>query len=294
MTELSALSAVPVGSRDGVLRFYFGPMDCGKSTLALQMNYNHGRQGRRGLVLTKHDRSGGPQVTSRIGLGSEAVEVVDDLDLVALVRDGHERIDYVICDEACFYTVAQIEQLADLTDDFGIDVYAFGLASDFRSQMFPAAQRLFELADEINRLQVEVLCWCGRPGRLNARVVGGDWWRDRRAGGHRRHRRRPSSPLPGPLPPPLPLRRPRPLQLISRPAGAVSGAAGRQSARRPHRGRHRHPPAARWRGTSRSRRPPSSPASARTVIRSPPHRARTVRRRRIPRRHRRPRLPGRP
>ncbi|GIH99756.1 thymidine kinase [Planobispora takensis] len=172
MTELSALSAVPAGTRHGVLRFYFGPMDCGKSTLALQMNYNHGRQGRRGLVLTKHDRSGGARVTSRIGLGSEAVEVEDGLDLVGLVL-AHKPIDYVICDEACFYGVEQIEQLADLADEHGIDVYAFGLASDFRSQMFPAAQRLFELADEISRLQVEVLCWCGRPGRLNARVVEG-------------------------------------------------------------------------------------------------------------------------
>ncbi|MEU9830701.1 thymidine kinase [Streptosporangium sp. NPDC048047] len=171
MTESSALSTVPPRTRDGVLRFYFGPMDCGKSTLALQMNYNHGRQGRRGLVLTKHDRSGGPKVTSRIGLDSEAIEVEDDLDLMALVR-RHEPVDYVICDEACFYTVDQIEQLADLADHHGVDVYAFGLASDFRSQMFPAAQRLFELADEISRLQVEVLCWCGRPGLLNARVVG--------------------------------------------------------------------------------------------------------------------------
>ena len=34
-------------------------------------------------------------------------------------------------------------------------------------------QRLFELADDVQRVQVQVLCWCGRPGRLNARVVGG-------------------------------------------------------------------------------------------------------------------------
>ncbi|GAA2785757.1 hypothetical protein GCM10020219_066570 [Nonomuraea dietziae] len=93
-------------------------MDCGKSTLALQMNYNHGRQGRRGLVLTKHDRSGGPKVTSRIGLGLDAIEVDDSLDLVELVR-GHDRIDYLICDEACFYTMEQIEQLADLVDGHG-------------------------------------------------------------------------------------------------------------------------------------------------------------------------------
>jgi thymidine kinase len=54
-----------------------------------------------------------------------------------------------------------------------IDVFAFGLATDFRTELFPAARRLFELADEISRLQVEVLCWCGRQGRLNARIVGG-------------------------------------------------------------------------------------------------------------------------
>jgi thymidine kinase len=158
------------------LKFFWGPMDCGKSTLALQMDHNHARQGRRGLVLTRNDRSMGPQVTTRIGLARPAVEVTDDLNLVDLVRAewaaGH-RLDYLICDEACFYTVAQVEQMADLVDDYDVDVYAFGLASDFRARLFPATTRLFELADEVSRLQVEVLCWCGRRGQLNARIVNG-------------------------------------------------------------------------------------------------------------------------
>ncbi|MDG4831065.1 thymidine kinase [Solwaraspora sp. WMMD1047] len=159
-----------------MLKFFWGPMDCGKSTMALQMNYNHARQGRNGLVLTRIDRSLGPQVTTRIGLAHEAIEVTDDLDLVALVRgrwaDGF-RVDYLICDEACFYGVAHVEQMAELVDRYDVDVFAFGLASDFRSCLFPAAQRLFELADEVCRIQVEVLCWCGRAGLLNARVVDG-------------------------------------------------------------------------------------------------------------------------
>jgi thymidine kinase len=148
-------------------------MDCGKSTLALQIDHNHSRQGRRGLVLTRLDRSLMPRVTTRIGLSATAIEVEPDLDLVKLVLEQPQRIDYLICDEACFYTVEQIEQLADLVDANGVDVYAFGLASDFRSRLFPAAQRLIELADEVHRLQVQVLCWCGRPGQLNARVTGG-------------------------------------------------------------------------------------------------------------------------
>jgi len=163
--------------RDGAqLKFFYGPMDCGKSTLALQMDYNHSRQGRRGLVLTRHDRSLGPRVTTRIGLAHEAIEVTDDLDLVAMVRQrwaAGERLDYLICDEACFYTLAQVEQMADLVDLHDVDVFAFGLATDFRAELFPASRRLFELADEVVRLQVEVLCWCGRVGQLNARVVAG-------------------------------------------------------------------------------------------------------------------------
>jgi thymidine kinase len=82
-------------------------------------------------------------------------------------------LDYLICDEACFYTVAQVEQMADLVDLHDVDVFAFGLATDFRTELFPAARRLFELADEVSRLQVEVLCWCGREGNLNARVING-------------------------------------------------------------------------------------------------------------------------
>jgi thymidine kinase len=178
----SALSTICVAAgdrrlRDGAqLKFFWGPMDCGKSTLALQMDYNHSRQGRRGLVLTRNDRSMGARVTTRIGLAREAIDVSDELDLVDLVRTrwaAGERLDYLICDEACFYTVAQVEQLADLVDRHDVDVFAFGLATDFRSELFPASRRLLELADEVSRLQVEVLCWCGRLGQLNARVIAG-------------------------------------------------------------------------------------------------------------------------
>ena len=178
----SALSPICMAAgdrrlRDGAaLKFFWGPMDCGKSTLALQMHYNHSRQGRVGLVLTRNDRSHAARVTTRIGLAHEAIDVTDELNLVELVRQrwaAGERLDYVICDEACFYTVAQVEQMADLVDVHDVDVFAFGLATDFRAELFPASRRLFELADEVSRLQVEVLCWCGRLGQLNARVVDG-------------------------------------------------------------------------------------------------------------------------
>lgn len=160
----------------GTFKYFYGPMDCGKSTLALQMSYNRARRGLKGLLLTRNDRSSQPQISSRIGVRHPAIEVDDDTNLAEMVRESWaagSRVDYLIVDEAQFFTETQIEQLAQLVDDTQLDVYAFGIATDFRGRMFPGSQRLFELADEALLLQVEVLCWCGRPGRFNARIVDG-------------------------------------------------------------------------------------------------------------------------
>jgi thymidine kinase len=177
-----ALSAVPAaGSRRAVpvighLRFYYGPMDCGKSTLALQVDHNQARQGRKGLLLVHLDRSGKPQISSRIGITRTAIEVRAGIDLRDLVRArwaAGSRVDYLIVDEAQFLAPTQVDQLAELADDVQVDVYCFGIATDFRSELFPGSRRLFELADELEPVQVDVLCWCGLPARFNARVVDG-------------------------------------------------------------------------------------------------------------------------
>ncbi len=158
------------------LLFFSGTMDCGKSTLALQMDHNHKARGRRGVLFTSHDRAGASVVSSRLGLQVPAVEVFPDLDFwveLTLRQTRGARIDYVICDEAQFYTTEQIDQLARVVDEMGIDVFGFGITSDFRTRLFPASQRMIELADRVQVLQVEALCWCGKRATHNARTVDG-------------------------------------------------------------------------------------------------------------------------
>ncbi|GAA3614057.1 thymidine kinase [Marihabitans asiaticum] len=158
------------------LVFFSGTMDCGKSTLALQMDHNHRARGRRGLIFTRMDRAGASVLSSRLGLSTGAVEVQEDLDLWGVVvaqLTGGGAVDYVICDEAQFYTPAQVEQLARLVDELDIEVFAFGIMADFRTRLFPGSQRLVELADRTQVLQVAALCWCGARATHNARVVGG-------------------------------------------------------------------------------------------------------------------------
>ncbi|MDQ0406779.1 thymidine kinase [Streptomyces sp. NPDC000349] len=158
------------------LVFFSGTMDCGKSTLALQIEHNRSARGLAGMIFTRDDRAGEGKLSSRLGLVTDAAEVKDGQDLYAHVVDHLSqggRVDYVIADEAQFLAPDQIDQLARVVDDLDIDVYAFGITTDFRSKLFPGSQRLVELADRVEVLQVEALCWCGARATHNARTVGG-------------------------------------------------------------------------------------------------------------------------
>lgn len=158
------------------LIFFTGPMDSGKSTLALQVAYTETRAGRAGRLFTRGDRAGEATITSRIGLSAGAVEVDPGFDfwdyLVAELSSG-QRVDFLVCDETQFYTAAHIDQLARVADELGIEVFCFGILSDFRTELFPATRRLVELCDRMEMAQVRPRCWCGAVATHNARIVDG-------------------------------------------------------------------------------------------------------------------------
>ena len=159
------------------LQFFTGTMDSGKSTLALQTNHNHAARGRVGRIFTSQDRAGESTLSSRLGLRHDALEVTPDLDFWGSVVDtltAGSRVDYLVCDEAQFYSPRQVDQLARVVDELQVDVFAFGILTDFRTLLFPGTARLVELADRIHFLQVEALCWCGKRATHNARTENGE------------------------------------------------------------------------------------------------------------------------
>jgi thymidine kinase len=151
-------------------------MDSGKSTLALQTNHNHAARGRQGRIFTSQDRAGTAMISSRLGLVHDAIEVDAEFNFWTYVVDELThggRIDYLICDEAQFYGPEQVDQLARLVDELQIDVFCFGILTDFRTTLFPGSARLVELADRMHVLQVEALCWCGKRATHQARTENG-------------------------------------------------------------------------------------------------------------------------
>ncbi|MBF4160961.1 thymidine kinase [Nocardioides acrostichi] len=158
------------------LQFFTGTMDSGKSTLALQSDHNRAARGLSGRIFVALDRAGSGRLSSRLGLTKDALEVDPSFDFWRYVVEEltrGSRIDYLICDEAQFYTAEQVDQLAKVVDELQVDVFCFGILTDFRTRLFPGAARLVELADRMHVLQVEALCWCGQRATHNARTENG-------------------------------------------------------------------------------------------------------------------------
>ncbi len=150
-------------------------MGSGKSTQALQIHHNLTSRGLKCMLITQLDRQDGV-VSSRLGVSATALILDGTVDLFRLISVEHrsgEGLHAVVCDEAQFYEPSQIDQLARVVDQLDIDIYAFGLLTSFQGQLFPGTQRLLEMADVRQEIQVEARCWCGARATHNARLVNG-------------------------------------------------------------------------------------------------------------------------
>ena len=159
-------------SRVAKLYFRYGTMDSAKTLNLLAVAHNYRKQGKQVALLKPRldDRFGQELIRSRSGLEASADYLLDPGDPVPAEILG--ALDCVLVDEAQFLSEAQIEKLRDLTLDASVPVICYGLRTDFRGYAFPAARRLFELADSIE--EVKVTCQlCNRKATFNLRVVDG-------------------------------------------------------------------------------------------------------------------------
>jgi thymidine kinase len=154
------------------LYFRYGTMDSAKSMNLLAVAHNYRKQGKR-VILVKprlDTRFGSSTIASRCGLEAEADLMIDDE--VALDPREFAGLDCVLVDEAQFLPPSIIEDLRRITVDPGVPVICYGLRTDFKTRLFPGAQRLMELADGIE--EVKVTCqYCQKKAICNLRFVDG-------------------------------------------------------------------------------------------------------------------------
>lgn len=154
------------------LYFRYGTMDSAKSMNLLAVAHNYRKQGKRVLLVKPRldSRFGNDKIASRSGLEAVADLMIDE-DSVLDPADFAE-LDCVLVDEAQFLPPSVIEDLRRITVDPGVPVICYGLRTDFRTKLFPGAQRLMELADRIE--EVKVTCqYCAKKAICNLRFVNG-------------------------------------------------------------------------------------------------------------------------
>lgn len=162
----------------GKLLFRYGCMNGGKSLQLLATAHNFQEHGIPFIIFKSSidTRDGDNVIHSRAMADRECVSVEPNDDIYAIVSDyidrslvvGEKGVDWILVDECQFLTEEQVDQLAAIADNFGINVICYGLRTDFRTKMFPGSKRLFEICDKIE--EIKSSCDCGCKTIFNARI----------------------------------------------------------------------------------------------------------------------------
>lgn len=161
------------------LHFNYGCMGSSKSLRLLALAHNFQEKGIEFMLMkpSKDLRDGSGLIKSRAGLSMDCVSIDSDINLFEYVKryettlkyNTGQKLRWVLIDECQFLEEEQVDQLAMVVDYLGINVMCYGLRTDFRSKLFPASKRLFELADELE--VIKSYCSCGEHNAtINARI----------------------------------------------------------------------------------------------------------------------------
>jgi thymidine kinase len=159
------------------LYYYYGVMGSSKSLRLLATAHDFDEKGIPILVIkpSADTRDGKNLVKSRAGLERECISIDPDVNIFDVVNEyirismatQSSGLKWILVDECQFLTEEQVDQLSDIVDFLDINVICYGLRTDFKSKLFPASKRLFELADDIE--EVKTSCNCGERASINAR-----------------------------------------------------------------------------------------------------------------------------
>lgn len=158
------------------LIFNFGPMNSRKSLDLLATAYNFEEKDIPFLALKSSlDTRDEGVIKSRAGLERKCTLITPEINIYEAVRQynnvlivqGDKPLKWILVDECQFLTEDQVDQLSDIVDYLDITVMCYGLRTDFKSHLFPASKRLFEIADTIE--EIKSSCECGKKAMINAR-----------------------------------------------------------------------------------------------------------------------------
>ncbi|WP_088809702.1 MULTISPECIES: thymidine kinase [Listeria] len=153
------------------LFFRYGAMNSGKTIEILKVAHNYEEQNKPVVIFTSgiDDRDKVGVISSRIGLKRDATPVFSDTNIFEEVKRMHPRPFCVLLDESQFLEKHHVFELANIVDELGIPVIAYGLKNDFQNELFEGSKYLLLYADKIE--EMKTICWfCAKKATMVLRV----------------------------------------------------------------------------------------------------------------------------
>jgi thymidine kinase len=157
------------------LYFRYGAMNSAKTLNLIAVAHNYRTQGKSIAILKpKLDtRFSATEVHSRAGLSVSCDYLVESPNgLKEYFLSCPSNISCVLVDEAQFLDPECVNVLRLFSIKNHVPVICYGLRTDFKTNMFPGAKRLMEIADSIE--EVKTTCHnCNRKAIFNLRIRDG-------------------------------------------------------------------------------------------------------------------------
>jgi thymidine kinase len=153
------------------LHFKYGTMNSGKTLQLVVTAHNYEAQRKKVLILK-------PEIDTRFGYGIIKTRIGIERDADVLLQDAPHIFDIpdntacILVDEAQFLSVEWVNYLRSVSTEYDIPVICFGLKANFKSELFPATKRLFEVADKIEEIKT-VCSFCTRKATQNLKFIDG-------------------------------------------------------------------------------------------------------------------------
>lgn len=114
-------------------------------------------------------------ISTRLGIEKYCI-TIDEVELPSqrILKSASDKPDAILVDEAQFLTELQVWDLANLVDNWAINVYCYGLRLDWRGNFFSGSETLFKIADSLE--PIENLCKYnkGAPAFFHVKLGGSD------------------------------------------------------------------------------------------------------------------------
>ncbi len=148
----------------GKINFYYGVVGSRKSSELLLTAHRNKSVGKKVEVFQpyKNNRDGNKISSRAMEYTIDAVIVTEDFNIYDYCVE--HKLDLILIDEFQFLSKAHCDQLVQLMIDTDMNIFLYGLMSNFRGELFPTVAYMLPYITTLN----EIKTVCGHCGKRKA------------------------------------------------------------------------------------------------------------------------------